>query len=81
MSELAQELGVSESRVSQVRAEALGLLRDALGGDIPGQRRPEDGIAQRRRQAYVSAARGASDLRGRVEAGSRALDATPGANG
>jgi RNA polymerase sigma factor FliA len=30
MAEIAAELGVTESRVSQLRAEALGLLRDGL---------------------------------------------------
>ncbi len=81
MSELAAELGVTESRVSQVRAEALGLLREALAPDVPKQRRRSDGIAHRRREAYVSAARSASDLRGRLDAGVRALDAEPGPNG
>jgi RNA polymerase sigma factor for flagellar operon FliA len=59
MAEIAAELGVTESRVSQMRAEALILLRDALNSQLdPGQvkqpARP-DGAASRRRQAYFAA--------------------------
>lgn len=83
MAELASELGVSESRVSQMRAEALGLLREAVTAaeEIPEQRSASDapaGLAQRRRRAYVDAARTATDLRGRIDAGVAALDAGSG---
>ena len=49
MAELAAELGVSESRISQMRAEALVLLRDALNSAlapelVPAHPRP-DGCA------------------------------------
>ena len=59
MSEIAVELGVTESRVSQMRAEALVLLRDALNHELdPGQVEPHarpNGSASRRRDAYFAA--------------------------
>ena len=59
MAELAAELGVSESRISQLRAEALVLLRDALAEALdPHLVTPHsnpDGVAARRRLAYTSA--------------------------
>lgn len=72
MAELATDLGVSESRVSQMRSQALSLLRDALAEDdrVPDGPGP---VARRRREAYVSAARSGLDLRSRLDAGSRAL--------
>lgn len=59
MAEIAEELGVSESRVSQIRAEALVLLRDALNHELdphllPAHARPT-GSAARRREAYFAA--------------------------
>lgn len=59
MAEIAQELGVTESRVSQIRAEALVLLRDALNHELdphllPAPARPA-GSAARRREAYFAA--------------------------
>lgn len=56
MVQIAGELGVTESRVSQLRAEALILLRDglnmhldpALAADVT----PKDGCVARRRAAY-----------------------------
>jgi len=59
MSEIAAELGVTESRVSQMRAEALVLLRDALNHELdPGQLQPHarpQGSAARRRETYFAA--------------------------
>jgi RNA polymerase sigma factor FliA len=58
MAEIAVELGVSESRVSQLRAEALVLLRTVLnrlheeGFHVPEIR--SGGAADRRRSDYVS---------------------------
>jgi len=58
MVDIARELGVSQSRVSQLRAEALELLHHALtahlerSGPRPG-RRPES-CSSRRRSAYLS---------------------------
>ncbi len=59
MAEIAAELGVSESRVSQMRAEALVLLRDALNHELDptllqAHARPQ-GSAARRRNAYFDA--------------------------
>jgi RNA polymerase sigma factor FliA len=64
MTEIAQELGVTESRVSQLRAEALILLRDGLNAHLDPELvdspdRPA-GCVARRREAYYAqiAARG-----------------------
>lgn len=59
MADIAAELGVTESRVSQMRAEALVLLRDALNHELAPEMmakpsRP-DGCANRRREAYFAA--------------------------
>lgn len=59
MAEIAAELGVSESRISQLRAEALVLLRDAMNTHldpalVPAHRRP-GGCADRRRESYFAA--------------------------
>ncbi|MBZ5737802.1 sigma-70 family RNA polymerase sigma factor [Nocardioides mangrovi] len=70
MAEIAATLGVTESRVSQLRAEALVLLRDALNHELEPDLVPEaarpGGAAARRREAYFAAvaARHASGLRG-----------------
>jgi RNA polymerase sigma factor for flagellar operon FliA len=80
MAEIAESLGVSESRISQMRAEALVLLRDAMNSALdPALVSPAarpDGCAARRRDAYFRAvaARHASGMRGAV--GSKALDAS-----
>jgi RNA polymerase sigma factor for flagellar operon FliA len=73
--EIADELGVTESRVSQMRTQALGLLRQALDTHVDGVpldlTEPTDaapGLASRRRAAYVIAA-GRGDLRRRLELG------------
>ena len=78
MAEIAAELGVSESRVSQMRAEALSLMRDALNRELDPHlvtppARP-DGCVARRREAYFSAVatRHAAALR----PGRLAIDAT-----
>ena len=72
MAEIAERLGVSESRISQIRAEALVLLRDAMNHAldpelVPVAERP-DGCAARRRQSYFQAVASRHDaaLRGRV---------------
>jgi RNA polymerase sigma factor for flagellar operon FliA len=59
MAEIAAELGVTESRVSQMRAEALVLLKDAMNSALDPElvaphERP-DGCAARRRDAYFAA--------------------------
>ncbi len=59
MAEIAETLGVTESRVSQLRAEALVLLRDALNHALEPDLVPEParpgGAAARRREAYFAA--------------------------
>lgn len=59
MAEIAAQLGVSESRVSQMRAEAMVLLKDAMNSALAPElvaphERP-DGCAARRRDAYFAA--------------------------
>ncbi len=58
MAEIAAHLGVTESRVSQLRAEALELLRDGMNTHLEPQRvrEPErpDGVVARRRSAYYA---------------------------
>jgi RNA polymerase sigma factor for flagellar operon FliA len=59
MAEIAETLGVTESRISQLRAEALVLLRDALNMELDPELvqpapRP-NGCAARRREAYFAA--------------------------
>lgn len=72
MGEIAETLGVTESRVSQLRAEAMVLLRDALNMALDPElvtppARP-NGCAARRREAYFSAVadRHAAGLRGQM---------------
>lgn len=76
--ELAEELGVTQSRISQLRTEALALLKDGMNANldpdlVPAAERPE-GVAERRRRAYFAevAARAArnADAVGAFTAGS-----------
>ncbi|RHA44012.1 sigma-70 family RNA polymerase sigma factor [Cellulomonas rhizosphaerae] len=58
VADLADELGVTQSRISQLRTEALGMLRDGLNTHfeptlVPAADRP-DGVAERRRQTYFA---------------------------
>ena len=59
MAEIAAELDVSESRISQMRAEALTMLRDGMNAMLAPERlaMPEnpDGCVARRRAAYHDA--------------------------
>ena len=57
LSEVAAELGVTESRVSQLRTEALALLRDGLTTHMEQQENAaakNDGCVARRRAAYAA---------------------------
>ncbi|GGJ82603.1 RNA polymerase sigma factor [Pilimelia anulata] len=64
MAEIAEELGVTESRVSQLRAEALALLKDGINTQLDPElvattERPEGCVARRRAAYYAQvAARG-----------------------
>jgi RNA polymerase sigma factor for flagellar operon FliA len=59
MADIAAELGVTDSRISQMRAEALTLLRDALNHALEPallkQSGKTGGVAQRRRESYFAA--------------------------
>jgi RNA polymerase sigma factor for flagellar operon FliA len=72
MATIAADLGVTESRVSQLRAEALALLKDGLNAQldpekVTGQGRP-GGCVDRRREAYYSAVAAQGTLRSRLQA-------------
>ncbi len=72
MHQVADELGVTESRVSQLRAEALALIRDGLNANLdpetlPPEPRPNGRLA-RRKAAYYAAIAAASDYRARLTA-------------
>ncbi len=58
MAEIAKDLGVTESRVSQLRAEALSLLRDGLNTHLDPELAPvptnPDSITARRRASYYA---------------------------
>ncbi|MBS1837875.1 MAG: FliA/WhiG family RNA polymerase sigma factor [Actinobacteria bacterium] len=60
--ELARFLGVTESRVSQMRTEALGMLRMGIEAQyVPSElRQAPDGLVARRRARYVDAIAAAS---------------------
>jgi RNA polymerase sigma factor for flagellar operon FliA len=67
MADIAAELGVSESRVSQMRAEALVLLRDGMNSQldpaqVPAATKP-GGCVSRRREAYFAAIAANGDFR------------------
>ncbi|WP_213453776.1 sigma-70 family RNA polymerase sigma factor [Rhizomonospora bruguierae] len=70
MARIAEELGVTESRVSQLRAEALALLRDGLNAQLDPElvtatERP-DGCVARRRTAYYARVAARGTLRSRL---------------
>jgi RNA polymerase sigma factor for flagellar operon FliA len=59
VADLADELGVTQSRISQLRTEGLALMRDGLNASldpdmVPVAERP-DGVAERRRRTYFAA--------------------------
>jgi RNA polymerase sigma factor FliA len=70
MAEIAAELGVTESRVSQMRAEALVLLKEALNSALePALVTPHprpNGCAARRRDAYFAAVAAHRSFAGRL---------------
>jgi RNA polymerase sigma factor FliA len=70
MADIAADLGVTESRVSQLRAEALSLLKDGLNTHLdpelaPAPENPES-ITARRRASYYSAIAGNTSLHSRL---------------
>ena len=56
MRELAKELGVTESRISQLRAEALKMLRDGMNSQLAPHLMPKEtpGVAAGRREAFYA---------------------------
>jgi RNA polymerase sigma factor for flagellar operon FliA len=72
MDELAQELGVTDSRISQMRAEAISRLRDGIDSQLDPEalaaRAPESALVARRRAAYYAAIAESSDYRSRISA-------------
>lgn len=70
MLELANELGVTDSRISQMRAEALELLKDGMNSQLdPSLVSVEDnpgGRAARRKAAYYAQIAASSDYRTRL---------------
>ncbi|WP_412747168.1 sigma-70 family RNA polymerase sigma factor [Krasilnikovia sp. MM14-A1004] len=68
LSEVAAELGVTESRVSQLRTEALALLRDGLTTHMEQQETAaaKDGCVARRRAAYAAQIAGRSTMATRL---------------
>ncbi|GAB1640419.1 sigma-70 family RNA polymerase sigma factor [Krasilnikovia sp. MM14-A1259] len=68
LSEVAAELGVTESRVSQLRTEALALLRDGLSTHMEQQATvaAKDGCVARRRAAYAAQIAGRSTMASRL---------------
>lgn len=75
MLDIAADLGVTESRVSQLRSEALAMLRDGLraqdrdsGTPAPEQDVPATRKRRNARQAYSAAIAARSTLAGRLQA-------------
>jgi RNA polymerase sigma factor for flagellar operon FliA len=68
MAEIAAALGVTESRVSQLRSEALNLLRDGLLTHLdPALAAPvKGGCVARRRAAYYDAIAARGSLKSRL---------------
>ena len=68
MQELADELGVTESRISQMRAEALLLLKDGLNSQLDPEHLPrnESTRVAKRKAAYYTAIATGSNFRDRV---------------
>ena len=71
MLDIAAELGVTESRVSQLRAEALVLLKDGLNTHLDPElltnTEKPGGCVARRREAYYAQIAAQGDLRSRLQ--------------
>jgi RNA polymerase sigma factor for flagellar operon FliA len=76
MQTLADELCVTESRISQMRAEALGLLRDGINSQLDPDmvdHRPEANRVTKRKIAYYAAIATNSDFHSRLDPRSASL--------
>lgn len=81
MQDIGDELGVSESRISQMRAEALDLLRDGINSQLEPEavvecKRP-DGRVARRKAAYYAAIAASSTTFERIGSAPRPERRTP----
>lgn len=67
--ELADLLGVTESRISQMRSEALSMLKDGIAAQYEGSDTPEvvQNRSTRRRESFAAAVRETSSWRDRLE--------------
>lgn len=76
MQDLADELGVSPSRISQMRAEAVAMLKDGMTAQLDPESCPpsptESTRVARRKAAYAAAVAGGSDFRSRITVSSAA---------
>ncbi|GIM94904.1 sigma-70 family RNA polymerase sigma factor [Paractinoplanes toevensis] len=70
LSEVSAELGVTESRVSQLRTEALALLKDGLVTHMEQKETaaPKDGCVARRRAVYAAQIAARSTIASRLSA-------------
>jgi RNA polymerase sigma factor for flagellar operon FliA len=70
MADIAADLGVTESRISQLRAEALSLLKDGLNTHLDPELAPTpdnpDSITARRRASYYATIANNTTLRSRL---------------
>ena len=80
MAELAAELGVTESRISHMRSEALTLMAEAIRSVTAEEKPTSDdaGVAFRRRSAYCAAVAATSDYRSRLTKTPTSQRAVPG---
>jgi len=79
MQELADELGVTESRISQMRAEALILLKDGLNSQLDPDLMPAEPRSSRvanKRAAFYAAIAASSDYSARLTSASRVLESS-----
>jgi RNA polymerase sigma factor FliA len=78
--DIADDLGVTEARASQLRHEALHALQAYFGtASTASPRRPGDAPGKRRRAAYVAQVAAASTWRTRLERVHAASRLPPGA--
>jgi RNA polymerase sigma factor for flagellar operon FliA len=72
MQDIADDLGVTESRISQMRAEALALLRDGINSQLEPEQVPDLHVTQgrvgKRKAAYYAAIAEAATAKDRLHA-------------
>jgi len=75
MADIAAELGVSESRISQLRAEAIVLMRGAMNAaldpDLNEEHARPEGCAARRKESYYASVAGHRSFSSRLTTSSR----------